>query len=540
MNEFFARITSQVQETWRKLAPGQRIWALSIGSLTLVLLLSVIFMANRTVWVKLGTFELQLASQIKVELDKAGYRQDVDYRLVDAGKTIEVDAKRRNEINLALAEKGLMGNQEKGFAIFEEFDITTTDYEQRLRTLEALKSEMRRLIGSYSQIEDVKITVPYIENQSLFVETEIPQTASVVLTLKAGNKLDDEQVKAIRGIIAGGFPGLSHDKITITDQFMRPLLSEDESELRSTKQSAIERETEQELEKKISMVLGPIVGHDKFTATVDLEFDWDNVRSNKEEYDVPGFDQYRVSEQTVDEKLSGQGLRPGGEPGVASNAPPVYNSIGQTGPIDYSRSERIVNLLADKTVTERVQSPYVRRMTAAVAVDGVWKEEKDTEGGVKRVYTARTAEEMDHLKAIVASAIGQNLQRGDNIEVRNTPWDRTKEWASIDAQRAKEEFQRKLTLYGLLSAPFLVGLLFLYAAWRRHVRLREEELARQRELERQRALAAAEAGLSAEISLEDQERQEIQRRAASLARAKPKVVADLIRTWMAEDTAAAA
>ena len=196
-------------------------------------------------------------------------------------------------------------------------------------------------------------------------------------------------------------------------------------------------------------------------------------------------------------------------------------------------------MLSDKTVTERIQSPYVKRISAAVAIDGMWKEEKDTQNQVKRTYIARTAVEMDHLKAIVASAIGQNLQRGDVIEVRNTPWDRTKEWAQLDAIKEKEEFQRKLTLYGLLTAPFIVGLFFLYAAWRRHIRIREEELARKRELERQRALAEAEAGLAGEISLEDQERQEIQRRASSLARAKPKVVADLIRTWISEDAAAA-
>ena len=541
MKEFVARIVAQIQNTWKSLTLSQRIASSIVSGLTFILLIAVIFFSQRTVWVELGTFDLQQASQIKVELDKRGYRPSIDYRLTNEGKTIQVDAKLRNEIHLALAEKGLFGNTEKGFSIFEEFDITTTDYEQRLRTLEALKSEMRRLIRSYTQIiSDVSISVPYIEHQSLFVESEIPQTASIVLTVEPGQKLDDEQIRAIRNLIAGGFPGLAPEKITITDQFARPLVPEDESSGQSSKQAKIEQDTEDELNLKISTVLGPIVGYDKFTATVDVEFDWDNVQVNQENYTVPGFDQYKVSEQTIDEKLSGQGIRPGGEPGVASNAPPVYNSIAQTGPIDYSRSEKIVNLLSDKTVTERIQSPYVKRISAAVAIDGIWKEEKDTQNQVKRTYIARTAVEMDHLKAIVASAIGQNLQRGDVIEVRNTPWDRTKEWAQLDAIKEKEEFQRKLTLYGLLTAPFIVGLFFLYAAWRRHIRIREEELARKRELERQRALAEAEAGLAGEISLEDQERQEIQRRASSLARAKPKVVADLIRTWMSEDAAAAA
>lgn len=529
----------QARDTWQNLTPGQRIWGASLGGGAFVLLIAIIYMAKSTVWVELGTFDIQMAAQIKIELDKRGYAPNIHYQITNEGRTIMVDAKIRNEALLGLGEKGLYGHAEKGFTIFNEFDITTTDYEQRLRTFEALKSEMRRMIRTYAQVEDVTISVPRIENQSIFIESEIPQTASVVLTLNPGAKLDDDQVRAIRGLIAGGFPGLTPDKITLTDQFMRELKADDEEEGKSTKQALIVKQTARALEDDIRKILGPVLGNDKFTVSVNVEFDWDNVRIDQENYSVPGFDQLKVSEQTEDEKLTGQGLRPGGEPGVSSNAPPVYQSIAQTGPIDYSRAERIVNFLSDKTITQRIRSPYVKRISAAVAVDGIWKETKDTEGRTVRSYQSRERDEMEHIKALVQSALGQNLNREDNVEVRNLPWDRTREFERIDELREKAEFQRRMMLYGLLSAPLLVGLLFLYAAWRRHVRMREEEMARERELERQRALAAAESGLAGEISLEDQERQEIQRRAISLARAKPKVVADLVRTWMSEDTPAA-
>lgn len=539
LKEFFARIATQAREIWSNLSRGQRFWGIGLGVLTFSLLLGVIFFAQRTVWVDLGTFEMQQAALIRTELDKRSYRMGQDYRLTNDGKTIEVDARIRNEVNLALAEKGMFGNAEKGFSIFEEFDITTTDYEQRLRTLEALKSEMRRMVRQYSQVEDINISVPHIESDNIFVDKEIPQTASIVLTLKSGATLSNDQIRAIRALIAGGFPGLGEDRITLTDQFMNPLMPEDEAQGMGTKQSKVEHETERGLEESIRKVLGPVLGNDKFTVTVNVEFDWDAVHVNQENYSVPGFDQYKVSEQNEDEKLIGTGIRPGGEPGVNSNTPPVYNSVIGASPVDYTRSEKIVNYLADKTLTERIQSPYVKRVAAAVAIDGTWKEQKDTEGQVAHVYAARTDEEMDHIKALVESALGQNAQRLDNVEVRNIPWDRTREWERLDKDRAQEEFRRKSLIYGLLAAPLVALLFILYMAWRRHVRLSEVELARRRELERQRLLAQAESGLAGEISLEDQERQEIQRRASSLARAKPKVVAELLRTWMSEDAPAA-
>jgi flagellar M-ring protein FliF len=540
MNEFMARIVAQVRELWTNLSHPQRLWAGILGIGTLLLLISVIFVAQRTVWVELGSFEPQMGAQIKTELDKRGYRPGVDYKFENDARTVYVDARLRNEVILALNEKGLIGNTERGFRIFDDFDITQTDYEQRLKTLEALKSEMRHMIRGYAQVEDVAISVPHIENQSLFIEKETLQSAAVMITLKPGASLTDDQIKAVRNLIAAGFAGLKQDQITLTDQFANLLVPEDEESGRSTKQARVITETSRAFENDIRKVLGPVLGSDKFTVSVNAEFDWDNVKVNMIEHSSPGFDQLKVSEQEKNENLEGQGLRPGGEPGTSSNTPPVYNSVSNIGPIKYSNAERIVNYLANQTITDRIKSPQIKRVTAAVAIDGTWKEMKDTDGKITRVYMARTAEEMDHIKALVQSTLSQNLDREDLVEVRNLPWDRTKEFAQVDAAMAREEFQRKLMLYGFLSTPLLLVLLLLYAAWRRHVKLREEELARQRELERQRALAAAEQGLAGEISLEDQERQEIQRRAASLARAKPKLVADLIRTWMAEDTPAAA
>jgi len=235
--------------------------------------------------------------------------------------------------------------------------------------------------------------------------------------------------------------------------------------------------------------------------------------------------------------LNGTALRPGGEPGVAANTAPVYQAVGNTGPVNYTNSEKIVNYLADKTVVERIRSPYVKRLTASVAVDGIWKKATDTEGKTIRLYEPRTKEDMEQIRALVQSALGNSPQREDLIEVRNLAWSHEGEWDAIDAKQQAKEYQHKLMLFSLAALPLVVVFMLMYAAWRRHVKVKSEEMSRQRELERQRALAAAEAGISGEISLEEQERQDIHRRASTLARAKPQIVADLLRTWMAEESA---
>lgn len=528
---------------WNGLSRQQRLIAGGVGAGTLLALIALLFLVNRTVWVELGTFEIPVAAQIRAELDRAGYRPEQEYRLTNGGRTILVDARIRNEAHLTLGEQGLFGQTEKGFTIFDEFDITTTDYEQRLRTLEALKSEMRRMIRQYSQVEDVSITVPPVEDQNIFSDKDTPRTAAVVLTLKPGTTLDDAQIRAIRGVIAAGFSDLKDVHINLTDNFMNPLVPSDEGDAQlgmGPKQIGIVKSTARGLEDAIRKVLGPVLGHDKFTVSVNVEFNWDNVQIAEKTFTSPGFEQLKESEQREEERLQGQGLRPGGEPGINANAPPVYNSIGNVGPVDYSRSEQVINYLANQTVTERIQSPFVKRISAAVAVDGIWRERVDTQGAFIRVYEERSADEMARIAALAKSALGQNLERQDVVEVQQVPYNREDEFKRIDAARAGADFQRRITIYTILAIPLLIGLAVLYAMWRKSVRLREEEMARNRELERQRALAAAEAGLAGEISLEDQERQEIQRRATSLARAKPQVVAELVRTWMAEEAPPAA
>ncbi|MBL4889757.1 MAG: flagellar M-ring protein FliF [Candidatus Lindowbacteria bacterium] len=546
MNDLLANLQRQFSEVWTKLTSSQRIWAGAIGAITLALLVSIALFANKPVWVELGNFVEEQAAEVTSELERAGYKEDQDYKVTGGGRIIEVDAKLRNKMILVLAEKGVMGSMEKGFSIFDKFNLMDTDYKQKLKTFEALKSEMRSMIRTYQQVEDVNISVPFSGERSSVLFNDVPQTASVVLTLKPGIKLKPEHIRAITNIIANGFARLNVDHVAITDQFMNPLVDEGGERNLITKQGGIVRETELGLEQSVRSLLGPVLRSDKFTVQVKVKFDWDKVQKQLTKFESPGFEQLMQSQQTEEESLKGRGLRPGGEPGTASNTPLVYNSIAEIGPIDYKRAEKIVNFLANKTSTEIVQAPYVERLTASVIIDGTCAFDIDTDGnfamtvagGRKRVYTPRTTEEMTILENAVYSALGNDISRNDQISVVHIRWNREQQFELEDEQYKDKLMKDKVTIYGLLATPFLIALLLLYMAWRRHIRLKEEELARQRELERQRALAAAEAGLAGEISLEDQERQEIQRRAASLARAKPQVVSDLIRTWMAEDNAA--
>ena len=70
----------------------------------------------------------------------------------------------------------------------------------------------------------------------------------------------------------------------------------------------------------------------------------------------------------------------------------------------------------------------------------------------------------------------------------------------------------------------------------RRRRLKEEEMARQHQAMREAALRSAEEdGMEVEMSVEDRARLEMQEQAINVAREHPEDVAQLIRTWLAEE-----
>jgi flagellar M-ring protein FliF len=70
----------------------------------------------------------------------------------------------------------------------------------------------------------------------------------------------------------------------------------------------------------------------------------------------------------------------------------------------------------------------------------------------------------------------------------------------------------------------------------RRRRLREEELARQHQAMREAALRSAEEeSAEVEMSVEDRARMELEEMAINAAREHPEDVAQLIRTWLAEE-----
>lgn len=352
--------------------------------------------------------------------------------------TIMVPDNRRDELLLALASDGLPTNGTFGNEIIDQSSsFGTTSFEQRLRRVRALEGELARTISSIDQVRSARVHIVMPE-RPVFARERRTATASVLLHL-SGRDIDDEQISAIQHIVAHAVPELDRQNVSVTDQFGRILTpragTDDEvGDLRDTE--GIRRDLEQRLENKIESILVPHVGNGRVRAQVTVDMDFDRVTLNAESYDPNG--QVEISRQTVNEENSSEDGEGGGSSvSVDENLPELepIDAINEAGAASASRnsanrSEEITNFVVSRTVENTVRERgIVRRQTIAVLIDDVHTVNEDG----TPVYTARTEEEMEKLRALVERTVGFDVGRGDEIEMVNMSFDRADQFEIADS-----------------------------------------------------------------------------------------------------------
>jgi len=177
------------------------------------------------------------------------------------------------------------------------------------------------------------------------------------------------------------------------------------------------------------------------------------------------------SSQTREEQSSnGDG---GGGPVSVGNELPGGGQNGGGGNRDQNhKTEEIVNYEISRTTkTEVVEAGSIKRISAAVLVDGIY--EKNDKGEI--TYKPRPKEEIDRIAALVRSAIGFDQKRGDQVEVVNLrfadstpmPINEPTGWMSyFNFQFTKDDIMRGAEL-GVMA---MLGLIVLFTVVRPLVR----------------------------------------------------------------------
>lgn len=359
--------------------------------------------------------ELGDSAEIVARLDG----MNVPYQITRDGSAVMVPQDQISSLRMELAQEGMPQGGSIGYEIFDDQDaLGTTSFVQNINRVRALEGELSRTIRTLDRVSGARVHLVLPERQ-LFGKEEREPTASIVVKTRA--QLLPQHIAAIQNLVAAAVPGLEVTNISIVDETGQ-LLSRPSSSADNILGSGIQdrrASVENRIKEQIEALITSHVGPGRVRAEVMAEVDFDRITLNHETYDPEG--QVVRSTQTVEEEgltndsssqavsvsnnLPGQGVDTGAAEGQPSSTS--------------SRIEETVNYEISRTVrTEIREAGRIQRLSVAVIVDGTYSLAEDGEV----IYAPRPQAEMDQLKLLVASAIGFDEERGDNLEVINLPF----------------------------------------------------------------------------------------------------------------------
>jgi flagellar M-ring protein FliF len=398
-------------------------------------------------WSKEPTYSLlygNLSQSDSAQIAQALQTTGIPYKLDNNGE-ITVPADRVHDARLKLAGQGLPEG-DGGFAVMsKDPGFGVSQFMEGARYQHALETELARTISSLQPVEAARVHLA-LPRQSAFVRDRRPSSASVLLQLKPGRRLEQEQITSIVNLVASSIPELESNQVTVIDQQGRLLSSpdsaQDEFAVRS-KQLDMARDMEERYTHRIEELLTPLVGAGRVRAQVVADVEMSTTEEAREQYRPES--QVVRSEQTAEE-TSRNGSGPQGVPGSLTNQPPAPGVAlppgtsaaaapaaaqvaaaqpGQTPaqvqtpappPPDNTSKQATRNYEIDRTVAyTKLPAGRLKRITVAVLIDNLRAPGND--GQITE--TELTPDQIANITRLVKDAVGYSETRGDSVNVVN-------------------------------------------------------------------------------------------------------------------------
>lgn len=361
-------------------------------------------------------------------------QMNVPYKHSEGGGAILIPADRVHDVRLRLATQGLPKGSVAGFELMESSKFGMTQFQERLNFQRGLEGELTRSIQALSSVQGARVHLA-LPNQNGFFREQQKPSASVLVSLHPGRILDRAQLAGIVHLVASSVPELSPSAVSVLDDTGK-LLSQTPDTAAGAEVNAQQllyvQQIEQQYTRRIMDILEPVVGRDNVKAQVTAEVDFTQTESTSEQFrpnQTP--DSSAVRSQQVLESRGSSSKTATGVPGAVANQPPAPstapinganpapNAGGQQGTEEQTnKRESTTNYEVDKTVrVTRGSTGAVKRLSAAVVVNYQSGEDKG-----KPITRALTPEQIEQMTALVRETIGFNKDRGDSVNLMNTPF----------------------------------------------------------------------------------------------------------------------
>ena len=391
----------QLASVWAGLDARKR---LVVGLATAAMFAAVLFLSRMATEPSLALLyagmEGGTAGEVVAALEQRGAVYEV------RGDAIYVDGAMRDELRMTLAAEGLPANSTTGYELLDGMSgFGTTSQMFDAAYWRAKEGELARTIVSSPHIRAARVHISNTNTQPF--RREVKPTASVTVTTATGN-LSPTHAKALKFLIASAVTGMSPEDVSVIDSEGGLMMGGDEDAA-----SASGSDRAAELKENVQQLLEARVGFGSVVVEVSVDTQTDSVAITERTFDPAS--RVAISTDTEERSNSSKDQKPGAVT-VASNLPAGDAAGGGTSQNQNSETRERTNFEVSETQREVVSAPgAVRRISVAVLVDGV--RSIDANGVVS--WTARTDEELQILRDLVASAVGFDEARGDVITLKS-------------------------------------------------------------------------------------------------------------------------
>ncbi|MGI3170028.1 flagellar basal-body MS-ring/collar protein FliF [Pseudooceanicola sp. C21-150M6] len=338
-----------------------------------------------------------VAGEVIGSLEQLGVAYDV------SGGKIYVNAADRDELRMTLAGQGIPRSNTTGYELLDSLNgFGTTSQMFDVAYWRAKEGELARTISSIKQIHSARVHIARTGGSVMSRKAE--PKASVYIS--ETSSLNRSQVQAISFLVASAVSGLSPSDVAV-------VASNGELVSGFTKPGYLNIETDRadKMRDQITRLLEARVGLGNAVVEVSVDTNSDTETIVEKSFDPDG----RVAISTDTEEASGNSSDGGEGVGVSSNLPNGDTGTNGRSSNQTNRTRERVNYEVAETARELIRGPGdIRRISVAVLVNGEESLEND-----ELVIKPRAEEELATLRELVASAVGFNAERGDELTVKS-------------------------------------------------------------------------------------------------------------------------
>ena len=322
------------------------------------------------------------ASEVLTQLEE----MKVPYQISADGKAILVDRKVADETRIKLDGRGLAVNGGEGFELFDDADYGMTEFVQKINYQRALQGELSRTINALDEVRYARVHL-VLPERGLFRAPENSAKASITLIKQPGLHLGATQIAGIQQMVASAVDGMAAEAVTVLDE-RGVVISQGVSEADSEPRVGLSRkqEVEEYLTSKANKILSQVFGTGASVVKIDVSLNLDNVQMTRESWQTPDAAESDglVASSSVQRKFS----ETAGEANEARDNTLASESV---------EMEYRINKTVEQVVKREGAIDF---MTVSVLVPA------DT-----------SADKLDAVQGLVATAVGFRADRGDIIRV---------------------------------------------------------------------------------------------------------------------------